>query len=1270
MMNPFSTLHFQRCLHCLLCAICALCGIWVTPAQAVTYANTATTYAWVDATGHTKVGYNTVPYKFNAATGCGTTPPTTDDTLSDAIPIGFTFSYAGTPFTDVRIMTNGRLQFNNNVYCSFGSPVQQNPYPDANLNFTMRIYGNDLDPTNKIDLPSYNTPCTNYTVCYVSYATIGVAPNRSFVVTWNNVPEWTTGSNPQGSYNLQIILQENGEFVYQYGPYTAGPSAALGQVGWQVDSTDYDTPQVGHPAALSAIKFFIPRPVAEYRMEQPSWTAAAGQVLDTSGNGRHGTALGGIQTIAGGKVCRAGNFPSNLTTGTIAAIDSAINVPTTVGNAGTATFWYRGTTAWTGAGAKDTQLLDATVVNNQWFFLLRRSTGSLRFVIVDSGGTIRAAETGANAIPANTWKHISVSWNFNNLVAANSDHLRIYLDGVLQIESAFTTANVVSAQIGTLYIGDNRSAFIGSNGTGNSADGAIDEFRIYNYEGGSALVLRDFNQGAAGCLSHYAISHSGTGVTCQQSTVTITAHDSTHANITMPNNTTLINLTTSTGRGDWTLVSGYGTLTNGTADDGAATYLFNGEYQAVLGLNHTVAGAVNINVSDGQFVESEDPVLTISTCVLNRLNACELSAPRCVPSGASNTYARLFTKLANTVFKLDMVKLKVDGTLENTFNGTVAVDLIVNSNNGVAVGANNCPTTQTAVIPFGNIVFSSGRGPAAGLNVPANAFSAISPFYSAYRDVRVKFTCSAIQCGGTAVTACSSDNFAIRPTGLAISSNMTNAAQTGLPRLKAGSDFTLTATAVPGYNGIPLIDNTLLGQKVFTHVAVTDYSAKLNANPASSPIVLGTAAVATGVASNIAMRYQDVGNVGIKTDGVSDSLFTNTDQAGADCVLGSSSNTANASGKFGCNTSNQSNTALFGRFYPDHYGIFGVFDSVCISGLNRPIYMGQAGLGITMAAKAYSGDNSIASHYTATYGTIFTPVVIGDNSNGATVLNPLSPSLSPALPSITWTAGVAGRSYTTDGSAYASGSTVIGVTGFGSIAAGEVVKFLGDANTYSVVGGVAGSGNLTLAAPGLQLAIPGASTPSVAVIHSFTRPASQVSPYDLFTTGLTIGDSDGALITDRNGLSVTGAASVILDTSGNTNFVNLRYGRLHIANAYGSELLALPVDVLAQYWDGAKYITNSEDNCTALLRANFSLNGHSGGVVASNMTTASNIPANSGTLVSGKGIIRLAKPITPPTITGKGSFNLNSLFPYLPGLGRETLGVFKNGPVIFVREVY
>lgn len=45
----------------------------------------------------------------------------------------------------------------------------------------------------------------------------------------------------------------------------------------------------------------------------------------------------------------------------------------------------------------------------------------------------------------------------------------------------------------------------------------------------------------------------------------------------------------------------------------------------------------------------------------------------------------------------------------------------------------------------------------------------------------------------------------------------------------------------------------------------------------------------------------------------------------------------------------------------------------------------------------------------------------------------------------------------------------------------------------------------------------------------------------------------------------------------------LRYGRLQMKNAYGSELLALPVPLEAQYWSGGGYyVTNTDDSCTVI----------------------------------------------------------------------------------------
>ena len=64
----------------------------------------------------------------------------------------------------------------------------------------------------------------------------------------------------------------------------------------------------------------------------------------------------------------------------------------------------------------------------------------------------------------------------------------------------------------------------------------------------------------------------------------------------------------------------------------------------------------------------------------------------------------------------------------------------------------------------------------------------------------------------------------------------------------------------------------------------------------------------------------------------------------------------------------------------------------------------------------------------------------------------------------------------------------------------------------------------------------------------------------------------------------------------------------------------------------------------------------------SNLTPGAN-------LVAGSGVFLLTKPAG--VLTKQGSVNIKSAYPtYLPGNGRATFGVYKSGPVIYVREIY
>lgn len=70
-----------------------------------------------------------------------------------------------------------------------------------------------------------------------------------------------------------------------------------------------------------------------------------------------------------------------------------------------------------------------------------------------------------------------------------------------------------------------------------------------------------------------------------------------------------------------------------------------------------------------------------------------------------------------------------------------------------------------------------------------------------------------------------------------------------------------------------------------------------------------------------------------------------------------------------------------------------------------------------------------------------------------------------------------GAGYTTNAAGYAEGATAITIiTGTGTITKGSVVTFAGDSNKYIVAADRVGAGVLTLAAPGLQQAIPAAAT--------------------------------------------------------------------------------------------------------------------------------------------------------------------------------------------------
>ena len=152
--------------------------------------------------------------------------------------------------------------------------------------------------------------------------------------------------------------------------------------------------------------------------------------------------------------------------------------------------------------------------------------------------------------------------------------------------------------------------------------------------------------------------------------------------------------------------------------------------------------------------------------------------------------------------------------------------------------------------------------------------------------------------------------------------------------------------------------------------------------------------------------------------------------------------------------------------------------------------------------------------------------------------------------------------------------------------------------------------------------------------------------------------------------------------------VRLRYGRLRMQNAYGSELRALPIPLEAQYWNGTFYTTHTDDSCTVLPMSSLVMSNFTGSLAACETQIS---PIGNQTLANGRvpGGLSLSRPgannagsvdlainvtavATGNTCTGPApSAATAANMPWFgPNVGgRATFGIYKS-PLIYLRENY
>ncbi len=225
-----------------------------------------------------------------------------------------------------------------------------------------------------------------------------------------------------------------------------------------------------------------------------------------------------------------------------------------------------------------------------------------------------------------------------------------------------------------------------------------------------------------------------------------------------------------------------------------------------------------------------------------------------------------------------------------------------------------------------------------------------------------------------------------------------------------------------------------------------------------------------------------------------------------------------------------------------------------------------------------------------------------------------------------------------------------------------------------------------------------AITDLLAYVRNLTTPQS---PFNAsISLNMSVSDTSEAGVAGNGTISTTtpaifnGTGSGIAFDSGN----EFRYGRFRLGNAFGSELLDLPIPAEAQYWNGTVFVTNSADNCTMITATNVTMGNY-----LANLSACKTAISISGRLSSGKSNLKLFKPgagnngsvdvtvnlgaaatgqtcVAPLPAAQQAATAANQL--YLQGKWtgtsynqnprvRATFGVYKNAnELIYMRELY
>ncbi len=702
-------------------------------------------------------------------------------------------------------------------------------------------------------------------------------------------------------------------------------------------------------------------------------------------------------------------------------------------------------------------------------------------------------------------------------------------------------------------------------------------------------------------LDHIRIEHSGSGVTCTASQLTIKA--------------CMDAACTSLYTG-----GASGNLVWAGAPGGSVAFATGATGQASINLGVLTPQTVTLGTS----AVSPAPSGTSPQCYVGATANCSH-----VFADSGFLFSSIPAQTAGVTsgsLSIRAVK-KADNSAACTglFSGNVAIDMASQCVNPTTCAGRQVTINATAIAsnPASGI---AGYTPVT-LNFGANS---TATFTLNYPDVGAMSLSARYLLGGSSYMTGSSNSFVVKPYGFAVSdikrtadgfANPAAADAAGPAFIKAGASFSATVSALaynasgnttaPNYGREIVREGVLLTSSLAAGLGLANNPALANATIAGSEFGSGgmVGSDANGVATVTNLAWNEVGIITL-TPSVADG-----DYLGAGNVTGAAS-------------------ANLGRFHPDHFALSAgtIANRTDISPACSPAsaftYMGEPfQAGFTLTAKGPAPGSLTLQNY----------------ANGGTSASNFA-KLATGAP-IPAGFGMALLDGSTDLSSRLDSSLGIG----GSWTAGVL-------NATATLG--------------------------------LVRSSAPDGPYDAMKVGIAPTDADGVTLSAYD-MDVTAPAGNDHAAVGETQ---IRFGRLRLGNAHGSELLDLPLPLSVQYWNGSQFATHAADNCTRLNSSSIGLGNYTGSLASGETSTS---PATIS-FAAGVGALTLTRPgsgnsgsvdvcvdLGSDPAGGTTCSAANASMSYLQGKwapgtnwdndprARATFGIYKNAnEFIYLREMY